>query len=82
MWTINLKLDNDSNDVGSVTATWTEPTGEVFSFPRRLKNDTANINAFGVEVVAARDAWQVKEAANISGAAFLLNKLNLYDPKV
>ena len=82
MWNIKLKLDNDSNDVGSVTATWTEPTGEVFSHSARLKNSTANINAFGVDVVKARDAWQAKEAANISGAAFLLNKLNLYDPKV
>jgi len=82
MWDIKLKLDADSSDVGTVSATWTEPTGEVFSFSQRIKNNTASINSFGVDVVKARDAWQAKEEANISGAAFLLNKLNLYDPKV
>ena len=83
MWTIKLKLDADSNDVGSITATWTEPGGEVFTFSQnRIKNSTAEINAFGVAAVAERDAWQAKEALNLSGAAFLLDKLNTYDPKV
>ena len=81
MWAIKLKLDADSNDVGSVSATWTEG-GEVFSYSTRIKNSTAQINAFGVAVVEARNAWQAKEVDNISKADILLDKLNTYDPQV
>ena len=77
MWTIKVKYDADSNDVGTVTASWTEGE-ELFTYPARCK---ANVDAFIANAITARNTWQTKEAANESGAAFVLNKINAADPQ-
>jgi hypothetical protein len=83
-WTADTKLDEGSNDVGLATMTWTEPTGNppaMFPFSRRIRANAAGANAFVAAAIAARDAWQIKEAANAAGAAILLAKINAADPK-
>ena len=83
-WKITVQFDPDQNDVGSVSATWTDPNPALpaFTHSKRVKGTLAGVNAFVAEAVAARDAWQTKQQANITGAAFVLNKINAADPKV
>ena len=82
-WKITVQFDPNQNDVGSVSATWTDPNEAlgVFSYSKRIKGTLAGVNAFVAEAVAARDIWQTKQQANIAGAAFVLNKINTADPK-
>jgi len=84
MWTISVQLDADSNDVGTITATWTEGAGEAaktFVYSARAKKDAGGVNAFIAAVIAARNFWQAKSAANLTGAAALLIKINAADPQ-
>ena len=83
MWEIQVNLDADSNDVGTVTATWTEtlPAVGTFVYSSRAKKDAGGANAFVAVAIAARDFWQSKKAANEAGAAALKTKINNDDPK-
>lgn len=81
MWTITVKYDEDSDQVGSVSATWTE--GEAtFAHSARIRATVAGVDAFVADAVAKRNQWQSKEADNISGAAFVLDKINTADEQV
>lgn len=73
-WTTQAQFDADSADVGVASATWTEAVG-VFTFTQRIRANNAGANAFVAAAIAARNAWQAKNAANASGAATLLSKL-------
>jgi hypothetical protein len=84
MWTISVQLDADSNDVGTITATWTEKTGTppaVFTYSARARKDSGGVNTFVAAAIAARNFWQAKNAANFTGAAALLTKINAADPQ-
>lgn len=81
-WEITVQFDLDQEDVGSVAATWTDPVLGVFTYSKRVKANAAGANAFIAEVIAARDIWQVKQQANITGATWVLNKINTVDPQV
>jgi len=83
-WAITVQYDTDQNDVGSVAATWTDPNlgYGVFTYSERIKATAAGVNAFVANAIAARDTWQTKQQANLSGAAVVLNKINAADPKV
>ena len=83
MWEITVQYDADQDDVGTVSGTWTDPNPAlgVFTYSKRIKASVAGADAFVAEVIAARNAWQVKQQANITGAAFVLGKINLADPK-
>jgi len=83
-WEISLNLDLDQEDIGTVSATWTDSNIAlgVFTYSKRLKVNTAGGNAFIAEAILARDAWQVKQQTNINGATWALNKINAADPKV
>lgn len=82
MWEITVQYDADQDDVGSVNGTWTDPALGVFTFSNRVKATADGVNAFAADAIAARDVWQVKQAANISGAAFVLDKINIADPQI
>ena len=83
-WTTTVSLDAWSNDVGTISATWTEKEGTppaVFTYSSRAKRDAAGLNAFVAVAITARDAWQAKTAANIAAAAALAAKFNAVDPQ-
>jgi len=82
-WDIQVILDADSNDVGTVIATWTEtaPTIGTFVYSSRAKKDLAGANAFIASAIAARNFWQTKKAANETAAATLKTMINTADPK-
>jgi len=82
-WQITIQYDTDQADVGTISGTWTDPnpTYGVFTHSKRIKANAAGANAFIAEAIAARNIWQIKQQANINGAAFVLNKINLADPK-
>lgn len=79
-WEIQVTLDNDSNDVGTITATWTETAG-VFIYSSRAKKDAGGANAFVAAAIAARDFWQSKRSANDAAATALKTKIMTTDPK-
>lgn len=79
-WEIQVILDPDSNDVGTVIATWTETAG-TFVYSSRAKKDAGGANAFVAAAIAARDFWQSKRTANETGAAALKTKIMAADPK-
>ena len=82
-WQISVQYDADQDDVGTVSGTWTDPNPAygVFTYSKRIEANAAGVNAFVAKAIATRDAWQIKQQANITGAAFVLNKINLADPK-
>jgi len=81
-WEITVQFDLDQEDVGSVAATWTDPVLGVFTYSKRVKANAVGANAFIAEAIEARDIWQVKQQANITGATWVLNKINTVDPQV
>jgi len=83
MWKISVQYDADQNDVGTVSGTWTDPNLDygVFAFSKRIKATAAGVNSFVTEAIAARNVWQVKQEANVAGVIFVLNKINITDPK-
>jgi len=81
-WGIIVNYDADQDNVGTINATWTDLVFGVFTYSKRIKANVAGGNAFIAEAIFARDAWQVKQQANIAGAAWALNKINLTDPKM
>lgn len=83
MWEIKVTIDKDKEDVGSVSATWTDPDTDlgVFSFSQRIKADVEGADAFIAELITARDAWQVWQASNNSKEVWALDRLNTADPK-
>jgi len=80
-WKIEVQLDSDQADVGTITATWTDPILGEFSFSKRVKANAAGATAFVSAAVAARDVWQVKQQAGLDGASWILGKINTADPK-
>ena len=82
-WAISLNYDLDQDDVGTINATWTDPNPNygIFTYSKRIKANAAGGNAFVAEAIVARDVWQIKQQANIAGAVWALNKINLSDPK-
>ena len=79
-WEIQVILDPDSNDVGTVIATWTETAG-TFVYSSRAKKDLAGANAFIAAAIAARDFWQTKSTANTAASATLRTMIIAADPK-
>ena len=83
-WEITIHIDADQEDVGTVSGTWTDPNAAlgIFTFSKRVKANVAGANEFGIEAMAARDAWQLKQQANIDKAAWVQERINSADPKV
>ena len=83
-WQVTVKLPNDANTVGHVSAVWTDPdaTLGVFSYSRTARATQKSANAFIVEAIAARDAWRVSQAANDVKSVWVLDRLNTADPEV
>jgi len=81
IWEISVNYDADQADVGSVTGTWTDPVYGIFTYSQRIKANLAGANAFIAAAILARNTWQVKQQANIAGAAFVLGKINTADPR-
>jgi len=79
-WDIQVILDQDSNDVGTVIATWTETAG-TFVYSSRVKKDAGGVNDFIAKAIAARDFWQTKASANTVASAALKTKIMAADPK-
>ena len=82
-WEMKVNYDLDQDDVGTINATWTDPNLDygIFTYSKRIKANAAGGNIFIAEAIKARDTWQIKQQANIAGAAWALNKINLSDPK-
>jgi len=80
-WQISVQLDSDSNDVGTISAKWTEVAG-TFTYSLRVRKDADGVNTFVAAAIAARNVWQAKNIANVQAATVLLNKFNNIDPQV
>lgn len=80
-WKISLNFDADQDDVGTIIGIWTDPIFGTFTHSKRIKATAAGGNAFIAEAISARDAWQIKQQANITGAAWVLGKINVADSK-
>ena len=78
-WQIQVSLDADSADVGTVTATWTEKTGEIFTYSVRSNRSDADNQI--ARAIIARDEWQKKNTLNAQSAADLLTAMNAADPQ-
>ena len=83
-WKISIQFDQDQDDVGSITAIWTDPLPElgVFTFSLRVKANIAGLNEFKTAAIAARNKWQTKRQAAISKEPIVLAALNAADPQV
>ena len=83
-WEIKVIIDKDKSEVGSVSATWTDPdtTLGVFSYSKRTQANVTGADAFITEAIAARDVWQVYQASNNTKSAWVLGRINTADPKV
>ena len=81
-WTIQIKYDADQDDVGRISATWTDQTYGDFTVSDRIKSNQAGATAFINQAIDARDAWQVKQAAAAIGVTWVLGQINTADPKV
>lgn len=81
-WTIKIRYDADQDDVGSISATWTEQEDVDFTYSDRIKSNQAGANAFIAEAIAARDVWQDKQLENVNKAAWVLGQINTVDPQV
>ena len=81
-WTLTVGLDADKSDVGTVSATWTDPEYGDYTFSARGKLDSAGANAFVAAAIAKRNAWQTRKANEASLAATGLSLLNSTDPQV
>ena len=81
-WAIKIKYDADQDDVGSISATWADPIYGDFTWSDRIKSNAAGANAFIVKAIAARDAWQIKQDASITGINWVLGQINSADQQV
>ena len=83
-WEITVTIDKDKSEVGSVSATWTDPdtTLGVFTHSKRTQANVAGADAFIAEAILARDAWQVYRASNNTKSTWVLGRINTADPKV
>ncbi len=81
-WEINVTLAKEINQVGSILATWTDPSLGVFPYSRNCRANLASADAFISEAIMARDAWQTYQAENNTKAVWVLDRLNTADPEV
>jgi len=81
-WKIDVRLDKDQNNVGTVVGTWNDLTYGMFTYTKRVKTDTGGASGYMTEAIAARDAWQLKQVDNTTKAAYLLNLMNTNDEQV
>jgi hypothetical protein len=81
-WELTVRLPKKENEIGSVSATWTDPTLGVFMYSRTSRVGVAQADAFIAEAIAARDAWQTYQMDNNTKSAWVLDRLNTADPKV
>lgn len=59
-WAIDVKLDDGREDCGSITATWTEPDGSVFTFSARHLCSEKEQAKFTLLAEAALLKWRGK----------------------
>jgi len=87
-WTVKREIDPIPQHPGNVelpkaqvTSTWGDPTG-TFIYIARCADDTASINAYSVDAIAARNAWQTKNAQDAGLGIAVLTRINNTDPQV
>jgi hypothetical protein len=81
MWTITISNDEGRTDCGTITATWTEEDGTVFTFSMRSLTDGKGDAEFMEQAVSARDEWLSKRVNESAIASTLSGKLNTTDAK-
>lgn len=87
-WEIEVNMDVDKQDVGRVTATWTDPDrpspdgGATFTHSDRVKATTEGAADFIDDAIAARDEWQAKWDDENGKSGYVLNEINSADPQV
>ena len=55
-WKIDVRLDKDQNNVGTVVGTWNDLTYGMFTYTKRVKTDTGGASGYMTDAIAARDA--------------------------
>jgi hypothetical protein len=85
MWDIKVILDAGDNNVGTISATWTEGT-DTFTQSERITLDDSSKAAFIQNAITQRDAWKqkladAKVAADLETtiAATILSSINTAD---
>lgn len=75
MWSVTFVRDTEIQDVGSVTATWTQGA-DVFSFPSERVDGKASLAGFVTRAKHALSVWQAQRAKNETLAAKIATALN------
>ena len=81
-WEIQIKYDADQDDVGGISATWTDATYGEFTHSNRIKANQAGANIFIAEAIAARNIWQTKQADAATDVGWVLSQINIDDPQI
>ena len=74
---------DETGNLANVSVVWTDPdtTLGVFLYSRRSQVGVMQADAFIAEAIEKRDTWQVYQANNIAKSAWVLDRLNIADPK-
>lgn len=81
-WEIDVTLAKESNQVGAISATWTDLSLGLFTYSRKCRATQLAADLFIAEAIAARDEWQIYQAGNTTKSAWVLGRLNTADPEV
>jgi len=87
-WTVKREIDvipkhpgNTDLPKAQIISTWSDPTG-TFIYTARCADDTASINQYSADAIAARDAWQAKNVQNAGLGIAVLTRINNTDSQV
>jgi hypothetical protein len=80
-WEFSVVIREGEN-LGNVSATWTDPSLGVFTHSRCSRINVASADAFIAEAIAGRDSWRINQQDNITKSAWALDRLNAADPEV
>lgn len=77
MWNISIALDKDQVDVGTITGTFTNTDGTVFSYSERCETNTKAQIKFINNAIAARNAWLSNKTEHSSVENEILSLLEI-----
>lgn len=75
MWSVTFTRDTEIQDVGTVTATWTQGA-DVFAFPAERVDGKASLTGFVTRAKHALSVWQAQRTKDAAVAAKIATALN------
>jgi hypothetical protein len=72
-WVVSVSVDADKTNVGTATATFTDPVDNTpFTYSERALLTAGNAPGFVTRAVAARNAWQTTKTRETNAASALV----------